>query len=422
MDGIADGAASERLKEIVDWPGQGVHRVPYRVYADPEIYAAEQRLLFRGPVWSFIGMELEVPETGCFVTRYAGETPVVMVRDENGAVNVLANRCAHRGNLVCTHRSGKAEHFTCVYHNWMYDLRGGLTSVAFRRGVAGKGGMPDDFDMSEHRMPALRAESHCGLVFATFDESAPALADYLGAEMRDNMERVVGRSMTLLGTYSQYMPNNWKLYMENVRDSYHASLLHMFQAAFGINRLTMDGGIRLSDGGWHHVSYSMEATDKDGDATYSGKKLRAMDRGFELADPTLTDRWQEFPCGTTLAIQSIFPNFVVQQIYNSIALRLCVPRGPEACELMWWILGTEGDSAEQREMRVRQSNMVGPGGLISMEDGVVGGWVQRATRRDGDDTTILEMGGRDVAPSRGSRATETSIRGFWNGWRATMGV
>jgi hypothetical protein len=184
----------------------------------------------------------------------------------------------------------------------------------------------------------------------------------------------------------------------------------------------MDGGIRLSEDGWHHVSYSKEATDKDGEATYSGKKLRAMDRGFALADPSLIDRWPEFECGTTLAIQSVFPNFIVQQIYNSIALRLCVPRGPGECELMWWVLGAEDDTPEQHEIRIRQSNMIGPGGLISMEDGVVGGWVQRATRRDGDETTILEMGGRDVAPSQGSRATETSIRGFWTGWRATMGV
>ncbi len=44
-------------------------------------------------------------------------------------------------------------------------------------------------------------------------------------------------------------------------------------------------------------------------------------------------------------------------------------------------------------MRVKQSNMIGPGGLISMEDGVVGGWVQRATRND-HGTSLLEMGGR----------------------------
>lgn len=414
--------SAESLSERVGWPGQGVDHVPYRVYTDPEIYAEEQRRLFRGPVWNFVGMASEVPAAGDYVTRHVGDTPVVMVRDQDGSINVLVNRCGHRGNLVCTKMSGRAEHLTCVYHNWIYDLKGNLTSVAFRRGVAGKGGMPDDFDMAAHSMPRLRAEMFRGLVFATFSDAAAPLPDYLGAEMRANIERVVGRRMRLLGTHAQFMANNWKLYMENVRDSYHASLLHMFQAAFRINRLTMDGGVRLSDRGWHHISYSKEATDRQGDETYSGKKLRAMDQGFELADPSLVERWQEYPCGTTLAIQSIFPNFIVQQIYNSIALRLCVPKGPENCELMWWILGCEDDTEAQRQMRIVQSNMIGPAGLISMEDGVVGGWVQRATRNDGGETTVLEMGGRDVAPSEGSRATEVSIRGFWNGWRALMSV
>ena len=84
--------------------------------------------------------------------------------------------------------------------------------------------------------------------------------------------------------------------------------------------------------------------------------------------------------------------------------------------------GTEEDTEEQSATRVVQSNMIGPAGLISMEDGVVGGWVQRATKNDGDKLTLLEMGGRDVEPSENSRATEVSIRGYWNGWRTLMGV
>lgn len=89
---------------------------------------------------------------------------------------------------------------------------------------------------------------------------------------------------------------------------------------------------------------------------------------------------------------------------------------------MWWILGYADDSDEEREARIRQSNLVGPGGLISMEDGVVGGWVQRGSKRDPEKTTIVEMGGRDVAPTDEGRATEVSIRGFWRGYRDLMGV
>lgn len=404
------------------WPGNGVHQVPYKIYTDPDIYAEEQKRIFRGAVWNFIGHDMEIPNTGDYVTRYVGDTPVILVRDADGGINVVVNQCSHRGNLVCFKRRGNVEHFTCVYHNWIYDLNGALTSIAFRRGIGGRGGMPDDFDMSKHGLSVLRTEQYQGLVFATFSDEVESLSDYLGPDMRANLDRVVGRKMKLIGTHNQVMGNNWKLYMENVRDSYHASLLHMFQAAFGMNRLTMDGGIKMEHDGWHHISYSKEDTDRGAEDAYGGKNLHAMDHGFELADPSLIKKWREFDCGTSLAIQSIYPNFVCQQIYNSLAFRLCVPTGPETCELVWWLLGTEDDSDEQHAMRVTQSNFIGPGGLISMEDGVVGGWVQRATKRDGEKTTVLEMGGHDFGPSENSRATEASIRGYWNGWRSLMGI
>ena len=403
------------------WPDDGVSRVPYGVYTDPGIYEQEQARIFRGPVWSFVGLSQEIPEPGDYRTTYIGDTPVIVLRNLEGEIRVHVNRCSHRGNLVCIAKAGNAENLTCVYHNWRYDLDGNLDSVAFGKGVGRSGGMPADFDTAEHGLERLRAECWGDLVFATFSADAPPLGEFLGAEMRANIERVLGREIVLLGTYNQFMPNNWKLYMENVRDSYHASILHMFQATFRINRLSMKGGIRLSDRGWHHVSYSVAETDRE-ERQYNSGRLLSVKDGYLLDDPSLVDGWREYDCGTTLAIQSIYPNFVVQQIYNSIALRLCLPKGPEECELMWWILGHAGDSDEEREARIRQSNLVGPGGLISMEDGVVGGWVQRGSKRDPEKTTIVEMGGRDVAPTDEGRATEVSIRGFWRGYRDLMGV
>ena len=409
-----------QLREFV-WPDEGYSRIPYGVYTDAGVYQEEQQKIFRGPVWNFVGLEQEIPGIGDFRTIYIGETPVIVVRDDTGEVRVMVNRCAHRGNLVCVGTEGHVKELTCVYHNWRYDLQGKLINVAFGKGVDGKGGMPEDFELGNFGLQNLKTYSYAGLIFASFSDDPVAFETFLGHEMLENMERVVGRDMELLGTYTQYMPNNWKLYMENVRDSYHASILHMFQATFRMNRLSMKGGIKLSDNGWHHISYSVAETDRE-EHQYNSKTLLSVKDGYLLSDPRLVDMWREFDCGTTLAIQSTFPNFVVQQIYNSIALRLCVPRGPEECELMWWILGSADDTKEQRDVRVRQSNLVGPGGLISMEDGVVGGWVQRSSKQDPEKTTILEMGGRDVAPSEDGRTTEVSIRGFWKGFRDLMGV
>lgn len=409
------------IKDLVKWPDDGVSRIPYQIYTDPDVYEEEQRRIFRGPIWSFVGMAGEIAKPGDYQTTYIGDTPVIVLRDLEGDVQVIVNRCAHRGNLVCIAKEGHAEELTCVYHNWRYDLQGNLKSVAFGKGVGKQGGMPEDFDRAENGMQRLKNETYAGLIFATFSDDVAPLQEWLGEEMVENIDRVVGRGMVLLGTYSQYMPNNWKLYMENVRDSYHASILHMFQATFRINRLSMKGGIKMSHGGWHHISYSIAESDRE-EAEYDSKKLRAVKDGYTLADPTLVEGWREFDCGTTLAIQSTYPNFVVQQISNSLALRLCLPKGPEECELLWWVFGTPEDTEEQRNIRIKQSNMIGPGGVISMEDGVVGGWIQRGTKRDLGKSSVVQMGGRGIEPSGEGRATEVSIRGFWQGYRDCMGV
>jgi anthranilate 1,2-dioxygenase large subunit/terephthalate 1,2-dioxygenase oxygenase component alpha subunit len=146
-----------------------------------------------------------------------------------------------------------------------------------------------------------------------------------------------------------------------------------------------------------------------------------MQKDFQLKDPRLLQTWPEFPDGITNAIQGIFPNLVVQQIQNSLALRLMVPQGVEACELHWLLFGYADDTPEQAEMRLLQSNLVGPAGLISMEDGMIGSWVQRTIAQDPDQTAVLEMGGREVTP-QGSRVSEASVRGFWQAYRTIMDV
>jgi anthranilate 1,2-dioxygenase large subunit len=75
-----------------------------------------------------------------------------------------------------------------------------------------------------------------------------------------------------------------------------------------------------------------------------------------------------------------------------------------------------------QELRLKVNNLVGPAGLISMEDGCVGGFVQRAARADPTALVVMPMGGHDIAGSEGSRVTEAAVRGFWKGWRECMGL
>jgi anthranilate 1,2-dioxygenase large subunit/terephthalate 1,2-dioxygenase oxygenase component alpha subunit len=129
----------------------------------------------------------------------------------------------------------------------------------------------------------------------------------------------------------------------------------------------------------------------------------------------------EYDDGITLQILSVFPGFVLQQIQNCLAVRQVLPKAQERAELNWTYFGYADDTPEQRKVRLKQSNLVGPAGFISMEDGAVGGFVQRGIAGAQGLEAIIEMGGSEAASSEG-RATEASVRGFWKAWRTHMGV
>ncbi|HVV93723.1 MAG TPA: aromatic ring-hydroxylating dioxygenase subunit alpha [Hyphomicrobiales bacterium] len=400
------------------WP-QTLTRVPYRVFQDADVYAAEQRAIFQGPTWNYLCLETELPEPGSFRCTVVGDVPVIVTRGGDGQIHAFENRCAHRGALISLEDRGQAKSFSCVYHGWTYNLEGDLTGVAFRRGIGGKGGMPAEFRLEDHHPRKLRTATLHGLVFGTFAAETPPLEDYLGPEIVARIGRVLeGRRPVVIGRYTQVLPANWKLYVENVKDSYHASILHLFFTTFQLNRLSMKGEIIVDRSGGHHVSYSAidRAAERGGE--YADEKLRSEGQ-YRLADPSILHGFEEFDDDITLQILSVFPTFVLQQIQNAIAVRQVVPRTTERTDLNWTLLGFANDTPEQRLVRVKQANLVGPAGYVSMEDGCVGGFIQRATAGAPDAMSVIEMGGHDAASSE-SRVTEASVRGFWKAYRNLM--
>ncbi len=400
------------------WP-QGLTRIPYWIYSDRDLYAEEQDRIFRGDTWTFLCLEAELPRPNTFRTANLGDMPVVVTRDKDGVIHAFENRCAHRGSLLCLKQRGDAKEIVCVYHNWTYDLAGKLTGVAFRRGIGGKGGMPADCKPEQHAPRQLRVESFAGLVFGTLGANAAPVEQYLGPEIAVKIRRVMKGPARLLGGYSQMLPGNWKVYMENVKDSYHASLLHMFFTTFRLNRLSQKGGLVVSEDGGNHISYSMSA-DVAG-KEYERAGMRTAQAGYGLEAPELLRSVDEFGDGIGLQILSVFPGFVLQQIRNCLAVRRVVPQGLDRTELAWTCFGFVDDDEKMTELRLRQANLVGPSGLISMEDGAATGFVQRGIRGADSEESVVEMGGSGTA-SEESRVSEAAVRGFWKAYRRHMGI
>ena len=402
------------------WPGATLTRVPFWVYQDEANYHAELRRIFEGPTWSFVCLESDLARPGDFRTTFVGEMPVIVVRAEDGAIRAFENRCAHRGALIALDDCGSAKNFQCVYHAWTYDHEGNLTGIAFEKGSNGRGGMPPSFSKAAHGPRKLRTTTLHGLVFASLSREAPPIEEYLGEAILGRIARVLGgRRMRVLGRFVQALPNNWKLYVENVKDTYHASLLHAFFGTFRITRLTQGGGVLVSDDGAHHASYTIDRVDDRSNSAYREQGIRSERQDYKLADPSLLDSVNEFGDDIRLQILTVFPTFVLQQIQNCLAVRQVVPKGPGAMELHWTYVGFEGDTPEMHRRRLKQLNLVGPAGYVSMEDGCVGGFVQRGAAAAGDEVSIVNMGG-EGAESDDTRATEASVRGFWKAYRRYM--
>jgi salicylate 5-hydroxylase large subunit len=391
--------------------------VPYWVYSDPEVYAEEQRRVFQGASWCYAGLAAEVPNPGDFKRTFVGDTPVVLVRDEDGELRCVVNRCAHRGVQFCRQPSGSAQEFICPYHQWTYDLKGNLMAVPFRRGVNRMGGMPADFALDEHGLQTLTVTARHGVVFVSFDPAMAPFEDYLGPTMLEYFDRVFdGRELRVLGYMRQLTPANWKLMFENIKDPYHASLLHVFLVTFGLFRADNPSAVKMDATGMHSCLISMRGEQKASEATAEMKSLRA---DLQLNDARLIQLVREFPGTATVVMQTLWPNLVIQQQTNTLATRQIVPRGPEAFELVWTFFGYAGDSEEMTQHRLLQANLMGPSGFVSIDDSEVMRFSQEGVSSAAEAAGVLEMGGRDSA-NTDHMVTEAAIRAFYEHYRHVM--
>ena len=123
----------------------------------------------------------------------------------------------------------------------------------------------------------------------------------------------------------------------------------------------------------------------------------------------------------TLTIQTIFPSIIVQAQSNTMATRHVIPKGTGKHELIWTFFGYEDDDEDMRTRRVRQSNLMGAAGYVTLDDAEALEFSQIGV--DGaapEHTAVLDLGGRD-AESGDHLVTEGMIRGFYHCYRQMMG-
>ncbi len=341
---------------------------------------------------------------------------------KKGAVHAFVNRCAHRGAQVRREIAGNAKGHICIYHQWCYGLDGGLKAIPFRRGIRGKGGLDAGFEIAAHGLRPLRVGTVGGAIFGTLAEDAEPLDDFLGTPIKAQIERLLARPVQVLGYNRQRIAANWKLYAENTRDNYHASLLHEFLLTFGLDRSTQKGGVTMDSRHRHNITWAEADSDSADFAREAYGNAQIRNDHLSLQEPDLVTFRRERDDNLNLVVTSVFPSSVFVQISNSLAMRQIRPRGVDEFEVFQTMLGYADDAAEMTRHRLRQSNLVGPAGLVSMEDGEAIEIAHRATRPDPDHTSVIELGGSGVISDRDYRVTDVPLRGFWSYYAELLGI
>jgi phenylpropionate dioxygenase-like ring-hydroxylating dioxygenase large terminal subunit len=213
----------EAIRRLVQ-PDQ-VHR---DVYLDQELFELEMERLW-ARTWVYVGHASQIPEPGDYITADIATWPVIMLRHEDGSVQVLHNRCAHKGAKLVSAPYGNTGRFLrCPYHAWSYTTDGALLAIPRQKGYEGTRMLACEAGRGLTRVEHV--ESWRGFVFARLAADGPGFREYFGESLSsiDNMaDRAPEGELEIAGGVLRYEHDcNWKMFVENLNDTMHPMVAH----------------------------------------------------------------------------------------------------------------------------------------------------------------------------------------------------
>jgi phenylpropionate dioxygenase-like ring-hydroxylating dioxygenase large terminal subunit len=189
---------------------------PSGFYLDPLVFKAEVEHIHL-KTWFFAGRVEELANPGDYKTLDSVGGPVLLVRDEHGALKAFANVCRHRASMLLE-GCGRTTGLVCPYHGWVYGLDGALIGAPGMREVP-------KFEKPPHGLVGIRLQVWEGAIFLNYDEDAPDLVTHLG-----NLPELLGshRFGDMVKTWQVELDVrcNWKLLLENAMETFHTGIVH----------------------------------------------------------------------------------------------------------------------------------------------------------------------------------------------------
>src|SRR5699024_430120 len=254
----------------------------------------------------------------------------------------------------------------CPYHGFNFKNTGELAGVPHEKGVYG-----DTLNKEEMGLRKIRYASYRGLIFATYDDEAEPLEEFLG-DAKWYLDIALGRAdMEVVGLPQKWTVNaNWKLGSDNtISDSYHTLVSHGSIAKIGL----------VPKGDYSKYGYQIYAG--NGHGLNLGMPNPVFAFPEELKDEykqNLNEDQFEVLSNLKNLIMCISPHMMIlvshtdlkgQPISNT-SFRLWQPKGPDQIEITQWQIVEKNASDDWKE-RSRQSNSMtfGVSGIFEQDDG-----------------------------------------------------
>ncbi|MDA5194989.1 aromatic ring-hydroxylating oxygenase subunit alpha [Govanella unica] len=413
-------------------------RVHRRLYTDPEIFNLEMRHIFH-KAWNFVGHESQVREPGDFFTTTIAGQPVVMVRQPDQSIQVLYNRCGHRGAIVVAEKSGKARNFNCLYHGWVFGTDGTLLFVPLEEGYECSSFDKCDPQYGMRKVPAVA--NHQGFIFARLTADGMSLDEFLG-DIRQPLDHLVDLSpegsLTVTGGHFRTVyPCNWKIYLENLHDGVHARFVHQ-SSVYASRKFATEAEKTNS-----LVPFSVEIVKANGQSysALDNLDVRAFPnghsdmRGFRkpIGDDPVFVRYAEQLAARHGAEQAqeilgrnwhnmcVYPNLSIHPGF--LQLRVLTPLAVDQTMVEIWNLKLDGAPEELHHRTITYANTVhSPSSIIKPDDLEAYKRVQRGLVSEGSDwvSNHRRYGTDNQEDQADSALSEHFIRNQYKAWTGYM--
>ena len=376
--------------------------VDSRIYTDQDIFEEELEKIWK-KVWLPVCHESELPEPYDFRTLTIAREPVIVVRGPDKRVRAFLNVCPHRGNLIerrpsgsfrPAEPSGSPKHMTCLFHGWMFDMKGNCAFISRE-----KQGYQERLKKEEMGLRRLKSEVRFGgFVWVTLDDDIACNVEEWTAGSFDCLkDSVDAEPLEVYHYHKAIIPSNYKLWHDTNSEFYH-DYMHYHNRATGFNDAYFARKCTGFDHG--HVNVGTFEVKYEG---YEGFESRA-----ELSFPHMApNNWYMI---------DMFPGVNFNLRGSSLRCDIMTPLGPNEVMIEFRGLGLKSDTPEERQIRIDHHNTIwGPFGRNLHEDllGITG---QGVTMRPGTET-------RHILHGRHENETihdEIGMRHYYDEWGKHM--